>query len=233
MNNMKIGTCPHGMPAGSCPICNGGGGGAGSSSRRKAGEMSWNECYSMGIAMKAAKHNAEMAKKMDEANFQNSIIASKTAENIAQKMAANQNSFMNNSIGSSIAKTFDKLAQINSNITQGIAKLTTQIANSVSDFVNKAVQQFNQIKEKFVNIMDKLTAIFGEKEQALTKFVSEKLGSLKKKLFGFFQKVDTEMEQGENEEDVELRRSLKLNKLKDKITSIFKSKNDKEMVNNA
>lgn len=45
-NNARVGTCPHGLPLGACPICNGMGGGGGMKKAdfsAKPGEMSWNE----------------------------------------------------------------------------------------------------------------------------------------------------------------------------------------------
>ena len=39
--NVRTGTCPHGLPPGACPICNGMGGGGGSSrvNEHKPGEL--------------------------------------------------------------------------------------------------------------------------------------------------------------------------------------------------
>ena len=53
----KIGTCPHGLPAGACPICSGMGGGGGSSRKttKAAGEMSWDECVAVGQMLKAQR----------------------------------------------------------------------------------------------------------------------------------------------------------------------------------
>ena len=58
LSRIKPGMCPHGMPAGACPICNG----MSSASApkkdvnvRKAGEMTWSECFAMGLRMKADK----------------------------------------------------------------------------------------------------------------------------------------------------------------------------------
>lgn len=47
INKSKIGTCPHGLPQGACPICSGmgGGGGARKVETKGAGEMTWDcEC---------------------------------------------------------------------------------------------------------------------------------------------------------------------------------------------
>ena len=56
LNTQKrnIGTCPHGLPLGSCPICNGmaGGGMKKADFSAKPGEMSWNEGAAIGAFLK-------------------------------------------------------------------------------------------------------------------------------------------------------------------------------------
>ena len=49
-NNSRVGTCPHGLPLGACPICNGmGSGGAKKADfSAKPGEMSWSQCAAIG-----------------------------------------------------------------------------------------------------------------------------------------------------------------------------------------
>ena len=81
--NSRIGTCPHGLPPGACPICSGMGG-AGSKKAdfsAKPGEMSWNQCAAIGAFLKAQK-NAQMQRQADIQSFaqnmkifQNSLLA--------------------------------------------------------------------------------------------------------------------------------------------------------------
>ena len=49
-NSARVGTCPHGLPLGACPICIGMGGGGMKKPDVSAtpGEMSWNECAAIG-----------------------------------------------------------------------------------------------------------------------------------------------------------------------------------------
>ena len=72
MNRIKPGMCPHGMPAGSCPICNGSRGG-GVNKRidvRKPGEMSWSECFAMGLRMRADKlHKQQIIQERRDAHL--------------------------------------------------------------------------------------------------------------------------------------------------------------------
>ena len=77
--SVKAGTCPHGLPLGACPICNGMGGGSVKKAdfSAKPGEMSWNECAAIGAFLKA-QQQAKLARQQD-------------AQNFAQKMQAFQN----------------------------------------------------------------------------------------------------------------------------------------------
>ena len=72
IGNTKIGTCPHGMPMGACPICNGMAGGNSTTKRdtpRDVGEMTYNECAAIGALLKAQK----AAQKRAQANQQTFI----------------------------------------------------------------------------------------------------------------------------------------------------------------
>ena len=68
---LKAGTCPHGLPLGACPICNGMGGGGGmrkADFSAKPGEMSWNECAAIGAFLKA-QANARAQRQQDAQNY--------------------------------------------------------------------------------------------------------------------------------------------------------------------
>ena len=71
----NIGTCPHGLPLGSCPICNGMGGGGMKKAdfSAKPGEMSWNECAAIGAFLKAQKL-AQQTRQQDTINFAQKIM---------------------------------------------------------------------------------------------------------------------------------------------------------------
>ena len=54
----KVGTCPHGLPLGACPICDGMAGGNSTTKRdipRNVGEMSYNQCAAIGAMLRAQK----------------------------------------------------------------------------------------------------------------------------------------------------------------------------------
>ena len=83
-NSSKIGTCPHGLPQGACPICNGMAGGNSTTKRdipRNVGEMTYNQCAAIGAMLKAQKHARAQAQLAQQnhlqalVNFQKSIAA--------------------------------------------------------------------------------------------------------------------------------------------------------------
>ena len=108
-NSARVGTCPHGLPLGACPICNGMGGGGGMKKAdfsAKPGEMSWNECAAIGAFLKA-QQQAKLARQQDALNF-------------AQNIQAFQNSLMNAS---------QRLASIGQLITQNMPAIISKPIN--------------------------------------------------------------------------------------------------------
>lgn len=189
-NSSRVGTCPHGLPLGACPICNGmGGGGARKADfSAKPGEMSWNQCAAIGAFLKAQKM-AQQAREQDAVSF-------------AQKAQAFQNALMNSS---------QKIANIAQFFTQNtpaiIAKpmnfvLNTVLGNGVKMIANVVnfVQNFSQ---KMVDISDKLTAMMGELKASIEKKISESFKDLKKKIksiFAIFKPLDADDEEKQIDE---------------------------------
>lgn len=189
-NSSRVGTCPHGLPLGACPICNGmGGGGARKADfSAKPGEMSWNQCAAIGAFLKAQKM-AQQAREQDAVSF-------------AQKAQAFQNALMNSS---------QKIANIAQFFTQNtpaiIAKpmnfvLNTVLGNGVKMIANVVnfVQNFSQ---KMADISDKLTAIMGELKASIEKKISESFKDLKKKIksiFAIFKPLDADDEEKQIDE---------------------------------
>ena len=64
-------TCPHGMPQGSCPICNGMMSGGGRASRadnaKSKNEWSWMKCYIEGQMMRGREARHEEQVKLSQA----------------------------------------------------------------------------------------------------------------------------------------------------------------------
>lgn len=182
----RIGTCPHGLPLGACPICNGmaGGGGKKADFSAKPGEMSWNECAAIGAFLKAQKA-AQQAKEADfQAHVQSLANFQKTMANAAQK-AAQFAAMIQNSMPAIIAKP---LAFVMNNIVANGLNMIKNIPTAIQNFA----QNFTQ---KLADITDKLTAVYGELKAAISKKLSEPLKDFKKKLksiFGIFETTDSD-----------------------------------------
>lgn len=186
-NSARVGTCPHGLPLGACPICNGMGGGGGAKKAdfsAKPGEMSWAQCAAIGAFLKAQKQ-AQMTRQQDAINF-------------AQKAQAFQNALMNNS---------QKLANIAQFFTQNtpaiIAKPMNFVLNTVLGGIMRTIANIpmaiantiQNVQQKLADISDKLTAMMGELKAAIDKKISEAFKDFKKKiksLFKIFQPLDAD-----------------------------------------
>lgn len=191
----KAGTCPHGLPLGACPICNGmgGGGGGGSAKKSDKPEMSWSECYVMWQQMQKAKqapkgnpNEAIQAQMISQYKMQLSIGAfAQKIGNLTDKMS---NFIKNASYASSFG---DKLLAFS-------ARLALPVLNSIKNIASFADKALNAIKGKFIDISDKLNAMFGELKNAIEKKISDKLKDFKKKIKSLFGILDPE-----NVDDIE------------------------------
>jgi len=186
VQNAKIGTCPHGLPPGACPICSGMGGGGGGSAKKqdvstKKVEMSWSECAAIGQILK----NQKMAQKLNEQSLQSQMIAAMTFQrnlaNFAQRMAC----FVQNAqnvLPAMLSKPLGFLAN----------KMLIPMLNILKDIPLNIQKTFAQIVEKFADISDKLTAMFGELKSSIEKKISDKLKDFKKKIKSFFAVLETQ-----------------------------------------
>lgn len=221
-NNARVGTCPHGLPLGACPICNGmGGGGAKKADfSAKPGEMSWAQCAAIGAFLKAQKQ-AQMTRQQDAVNF-------------AQKAQAFQNALMNSS---------QKLANIAQFFAQNtpaiVAKPINFVLNTVLGGMIRAianmpaaiVNTIQNIQQKLADISDKLTAMMGELKAAIDKKISEAFKDLKKKiksLFKIFQPLDAD------NDDKQVDETKKAFELRTFIHDLYKkiTKNKKDLEEN-
>jgi len=209
----KVGTCPHGLPQGACPICNGMGGGGGNTKKadKPAGEMSWDECFAVGQMMKAQK----LAQQQKNESIQSQMISQYKMQlsmgSIAQKMV-------------NLAEKLTYLTQKSqSNPTIGYkilafgAKLTLPVLNGLKNVAILADKTLNLIREKLTDISDKLNAIFGELKNSTEKKVSERLKDFKKKfksIFGIYEPEDI------LDEEKQIDEKKKLFELKTMLTTI-------------
>lgn len=174
--NSKIGTCPHGLPIGACPICNGMGSGA---SRRDVprnpGEMTYNQCVAMGAMLRAQKHAKEAREQQQLQYLQNLANFQKKLDNISQKIHA-LNMMIANSTPAIISKPINF-------ILNNIVATTINFIKNLPTNISNLIQTINQ---KFADISDKLTAMMGELKASIEKTISENFKVIKKKIKSIF-----------------------------------------------
>lgn len=186
-NSARIGTCPHGLPPGACPICNGMGGGGGmrkADFSAKPGEMSWNECAAIGAFLKA-QQQAKEARAQDAQNFAQQAVAFQNSMAAAHQRMSELAQFFTKNTPAIIAKPANFV--INT-LIMGTVNLLKSIPAAIGNFAQN-------IGQKLADISDKLAAVYGEIKAAISKKISETFNDFKKKvksLFAIFQPLDAD-----------------------------------------
>ena len=221
-SNNKIGTCPHGLPLGACPICNGmGGGGSSVKKDNKPREMTWNECYAIGQMLKAQKLARQHTQQMFAAQDLHSYLNKLEAQINAMKLA-----ILNSSLKGPVAKIAAFAADA---VLLPLVRSINTVINSINNLVNITAKAIDAIKQKIADISDKLVSIFGEMKAALSKKITEKFKDIKKKIFNLFGLTETE-----NEEDEEIKKAeeekrlFELNTAKEALFSFLQNKIESE-----
>ncbi|MDR1168561.1 MAG: hypothetical protein LBK53_06725 [Heliobacteriaceae bacterium] len=190
VNQIKTGTCPHGLPPGACPMCSGMGGGGVKKAdfSAKAGEMSWNECAAIGAFLKA-QQDAKIQKQQDLQNMAQAALSFQAAlSNAGQKIA---------NITQIISNTFPPV------IAKPVNFVLNMFGKAVNLIQNIASFQPLNFSGKLADISDKLAAVMGELKAAIEDKISKTLSDLKKRakrLFAIFGTFDAENEDKEIEE---------------------------------
>lgn len=214
-NNSKIGTCPHGLPQGACPICSGMGGGMKKADfSAKPGEMSWNECAAIGAFLKAQK-NARLQREQDAQNFANNIkVFQNTLMNASQRLA-NIGGFFAQNTPAIVARPVNfVLNTVLGEIVRTIANIPSTISNIIQT-----------VQQKLADISDKLTAMVGELKASIEKKISESLKTLKKKIKSIFSIFNS---QNIDNEEKQIDETKKTFKLKTFIHDLYKKLTEKE-----
>lgn len=208
----KKATCPHGNPAGACPLCKGGGDGMSNHSidkntRRRPGEMTWNECYAMGLILK------QRALKKDRLEQQNAKLE-------ANLFSQNTNfvnlvTRFNNALTLIFIRVNANFSSLNRNVLQPMLRSLQTLANTAKNILQNVASQAKQIlqdiKQKIIDISDKLAAIYGEMKNALTKNVSDKFKRFVKKTFGILAVIDASLETDDDEKRKEEEKRIEQN----------------------
>lgn len=219
-NNSKIGTCPHGLPQGACPICSGMSGGMKKADfSAKPGEMSWNECAAIGAFLKAQK-NARLQREQDAQNFANNIKAFQNTLMNASQRLANIGGFFAQNTPAIIARPVNFVLNT---VLGGIVRTIANIPSTISNIIQT-------VQQKLADISDKLTAMVGEFKASIEKKISESLKTLKKKIKSIFSIFNSQNIDNEEKQIDETKKTFKLktfiHDLYKKLTE--KGKNDTE-----
>ncbi len=193
-SNNKIGTCPHGLPLGACPICNGMGGGGSVKKDNKPKEMSWNECYAIGQMLKAQKAARQQTLQMYAAqDLQAHLNKVQEQINALKTMAINN-------LPKPIAKAVTLIADA---ILTPAVRVMQTLAKGMQNLIANVNKTIDNIKQKLADISDKLNAIIGEAKAAIQKKIDEKFKDIKKKVFNLFGILETENEEDEETKKIE------------------------------
>ena len=218
IHNSKIGCCPHGLPAGACPICSGMAGGNSTTKRdtpRNIGEMTYNQCAAIGAMLRAQKAARQRADANQQSFIQAMIQFNKNLENVHQRILE---------FASNISKTIPVIisAPINFVLTQIVVRIVNIIAVVPNVLANVA--------QKLVDIADKLAAVYGELKAAVSKSLSNLIGNIKKKLKSMFFIFGTD-ETDDNEKKIdETKKAFNLKTFLHKLSRKFKR--DEERIAN-
>ena len=213
-NNIKAGTCPHGLAPGACPVCSMSGGGTlrQSDRNRKIGEMTYHECAMIGNMLRARA----LAQKNRELNLQHRAANISQFETIMARASENMKQF---------------IQQMSQNIlTKPLAFVVKNFALPIVNFVQnlpKFITNFN-LKTFLPEISDKLAAVFGEAKAFMQKKADEIMKALKNKLdglFRIFKKHNTDDEDTKIDDDKKI---FNLKTLLHKVKEKFKHKKDRE-----
>ncbi len=209
---MKAGTCPHGLPLGACPICNGMAGGNSTTKRdipRNVGEMTYNQCAAIGAMLKAQKHAKEQAKIAQQNYIQSLTDFAKNLANTHQRLA-------------------ELIVKVTQNLPPVIAKPVNLVLKVILTPVQVVMRAVVVVLQKFADISDKLTAVYGELKAAMKEKISKFVTDVKKKLKSIFFVFGADESDDEEKKIDEAKRIFDLKTFVHKLAQRLKKENDNE-----
>ncbi len=224
-HSAKVGTCPHGLPLGACPICNGMAGGNSTTKRdipRNVGEMSYNQCAAIGAMLRAQKHARAQAQQAQQNHLQALANFQKNIANTHQRLIELA-TLVNNTMPAIVAKP------INFILTQVVGKVLNFVQNLPTNISN-IIQNINQ---KFTEISDKLAAVYGEAKAAIEEKISKLITDTKKKLKSLFFVFGTQETDDEDKKIDEAKRTFELKTFIHKMYKKLKGQEEKEIEKDA
>lgn len=174
VHNAKVGCCPHGLPAGACPICSGMAGGNSTTKRdtpRNVGEMTYNQCAAIGAMLRAQKAARQRAEANQQTFLQAMVQFNKNLQNVHQRILE---------LASNIQKSMPAI------ISAPVNFVLTQVAARIVNLAAGVTNVLTNVAQKLVDIADKLAAVYGELKAAVSKSLSNLMGNIKKKLKSMF-----------------------------------------------
>ena len=227
VNNNRANTCPHGLPLGACPICNGMGGGGGSTKKmdepRRPGEMSYQECYAQWKQMQRAQAREQA---LQEAMLKNAELAAKfqqqltnvvnTAHNILDKIQQN--------LPKPVAKVFE-------GISNNILKPLLNIIKDFPQIIKNLPNAIETIKNEIAKVAEKISAVIGEIQNFIEKKISDATKVLKKKfrkLLSFFGIEEEYEEDEELKEEITVFKEFEIENLKELLRKLIRPRSQKE-----
>lgn len=214
--------CPHGLPVGTCPICNGmsGGGSKDKNKPRKPGEMSYNECLAAWHRIQAAKSAKleQAAQKLENLKLQNQ------KQNHNHKLKILKNSLENyinklNEIQSKLAdapKILNFAFKVISNLIikpiLNTAILAANVLNFALNTISNMMQFINDVSQKLISFAREL---FTEIKESIKQSIKKSFEKAKKSLLTL---LNLFCEQKDNEKE----EKDKQKKLKEIFKKLFK-----------
>ncbi|MBQ8459464.1 hypothetical protein IJ541_05105 [bacterium] len=219
-HSAKVGTCPHGLPLGACPICNGMAGGNSTTKRdipRNVGEMTYNQCAAIGAMLRAQKNARAQAQAAQQNHLQALADFQKNIANTHQRLMEFAQ-IINNSMPPIIAKPVNFILN---NIIGSVLNIIQNIPNVITN-ISQAITQ------KLSDISDKLTAIYGELKASINEKVGKFVSNIKKKLKSMFFIFGTDETNDEEKKIDEAKRTFELKTFIHKLAQKLKNQTEKE-----
>lgn len=201
--NNRINTCPHGMPVGACPICNGKSGGGSTQKTdqpRRPGEMTYQECYAQWMRMQRADAQKQAQQEMLVKNAELAQKFKDTLNNVVNKLSVILNQIQA-SLPAPVAKVFSAIAN---NIIKPLVNLIQKLPN----LINNIQTMFENAKNVILQAQEKLSAILGEVKNFIERKISNSLNKVKQKLGKLLSIF--EVDENYNEYDEELKEKLRV-----------------------
>lgn len=229
VTNTRANTCPHGLPLGACPICNGMGGG-GSTKKldepRRPGEMTYMECYAQWKQMQRADAQKEA---MQEAMLKNAQLAAKMQEallNITTKISTVLDQIQN-ALPKPVAKVF-------STISNNVLKPLLNMIKDLPQLVRALPNAIEALRNEITQVAQKLAALIGEAENFVQKKLSDATRVIKKQFRKLLSVLglESDFEDDENKIDEEMSvfKQFEIEELKEAVRKLFDPKRKEDEI---